>query len=378
VGVYHFMLDGVRVWLIDTPGFDDTNRSDSDVLKDIAYWLASAYTRKVHLAGIIYLHRITDVRMQGSALRNLRMFNELCGLNNLKSVILATTHWTHGEGKSVPESVGEARVKELEETKEFWGGMIERGSRVEKHDGSKASAIRTVSDLVNRHDPVTLGIQRQLVDEKRSLFDTDAGQALRRELIEDRKRAEAKLAELKLDMESALQEKDKKWQEQIKQDRANLEAKIQQGSQETEALKINIKKIAREKDVELREMQRRWEIERADWEAKLRKAMKEIEISKATKETEASKATEETEASKAAEETEASKATEGTKISMKKIEASKTLNWQRTATVYEYTDDLDDLDDIDPWDKRHKGYAKELERMERRQRRISYEVPWRL
>jgi hypothetical protein len=329
VGVYHFMLDGVRVWLIDTPGFDDTNRSDSDVLKDIAYWLASAYTRKVQLAGIIYLHRITDVRMQGSALRNLRMFNELCGLNNLKSVILATTHWTHGEGKSVPESVGEARVKELEEMKEFWGGMIERGSRVEKHDGSKASAIRIVSDLVNRHDPVTLGIQRQLVDEKRSLFDTDAGKALRRELIEDRKRAEAKLAELKLDMESALQEKDKKWQEQIKQDRANLEAKIQQGNQETEVLKINIKKIAREKDAELREMQRRWGIERADWEAKWRKARKEIE-------------------------------------------ASKALNRQTTAAVHEY------IDDLDPWDRTHKAYAEELKGWERRKRAIPHEVPWRL
>lgn len=287
VGVYHFMLNGVRIWLIDTPGFDDTNRSDSVVLKDIAYWLAGAYTKKVQLAGIIYLHRITDVRMQGSALRNLRLFNELCGSNNLKSVILATTHWTHGEGKSVPESVGQARVKELEKTREFWGGMIERGSRVEKHDGSKASATRIVSDLVSRHHHVTLDIQKQLVDEKRSLFDTDAGQALHRELIEERKKSEAKLVELKLDMQSALQEKDKQWQEQIKQDRVNLEARIRQGTQETEELKINLKKIAQEKDAQLREMERRFGIERAAWEAKLGElgaAMRVIDEYRAPKE----------------------------------------------------------------------------------------------
>lgn len=112
--MYHFTLRGVRIWLIDTPGFDDTNRSDTVVLGDIAFWLANAYSRNMQLAGIIYLHRITDVRMQGSALRNLRMFKELCGRDELRAVILATTHWTHGEGNSVPEEVGRARVEELE------------------------------------------------------------------------------------------------------------------------------------------------------------------------------------------------------------------------------------------------------------------------
>lgn len=276
VGVYYFMLDGVRVWLIDTPGFDDTNRSDAEVLKDVAYWLAHAYAREIRLAGIIYLHRITDIRMQGSALRNLRMFTQLCGSNNLKSVILATTHWTDKEGKSVPESVGQARVKELEETEEFWGGMIARGSRVEKHDGSKTSATKIVSGLVNRQTRVTLDIQRQLVDEHRNLYDTDAGQALQRELIEERKRSEARLAELKLDMDFALQEKDKKWQEQIQRDRADFEAKIHKGYTETEELKTDIKKIEKERDAQIQKLQRKWDEDRASLETQLEKAKREI------------------------------------------------------------------------------------------------------
>lgn len=271
------MLDGVRVWLIDTPGFDDTNRSDSAVLKDVAYWLASAYTKKIRLAGIIYLHRITDIKMQGSALRNLRMFMQLCGPNNLESVILATTHWTNEEGKSVSESVGQARIKELEETEEFWGGMITRGSRVEKHDGSRTSARKIVSDLVNRQIRVTLDIQRQLVDEHRNLYDTDAGQALQRELIEERKRSEAKLAELKLDMDFALQEKDKKWQEQIQQDRADFEAKIRKGYTETEELKIDMKKIEKERDAQIQNIQRKWDEDRTSLFTQLERAMREIE-----------------------------------------------------------------------------------------------------
>lgn len=37
-----FNLDGRRVVLIDTPGFDDTTRSDTDVLKMIAAFLATS------------------------------------------------------------------------------------------------------------------------------------------------------------------------------------------------------------------------------------------------------------------------------------------------------------------------------------------------
>jgi hypothetical protein len=35
----NFTLDGRRVLLVDTPGFDDTHRSDTDILKLIAAFL---------------------------------------------------------------------------------------------------------------------------------------------------------------------------------------------------------------------------------------------------------------------------------------------------------------------------------------------------
>jgi predicted GTPase len=37
-----FTLDGRQVVLIDTPGFDDTTKSDTDILKMIAGFLATA------------------------------------------------------------------------------------------------------------------------------------------------------------------------------------------------------------------------------------------------------------------------------------------------------------------------------------------------
>ena len=37
-----FTLDGRTVTLIDTPGFDDTTKSDTEILKLIAFFLANA------------------------------------------------------------------------------------------------------------------------------------------------------------------------------------------------------------------------------------------------------------------------------------------------------------------------------------------------
>jgi hypothetical protein len=254
--VYYFIYHGVRIFLVDTPGFDDTNRSDAEVLKDVAFWLAAAYTKETQLAGIIYLHRISDTRMGGSALRNLRMFTKLCGANNLKSVVLATTHWTNLEtGVTMSESTGQARVKELIETQGFWGGMVERGSRVVKHDGTKGGALKIVSDIIDRKVRVVLDIQRQLIDQHRDLNDTDAAQALQSELIAERKRFESKLADLKQDMEFAIQEKDEHWQKQIKEEQAKYQADIEKTHEETRKLKTNLEKISKEKDEQYRKLQ---------------------------------------------------------------------------------------------------------------------------
>ena len=40
-----FYLDNRRVVVIDTPGFDDTTRSDTDVLKMVAAFLETSYVK---------------------------------------------------------------------------------------------------------------------------------------------------------------------------------------------------------------------------------------------------------------------------------------------------------------------------------------------
>jgi len=128
----------LRVHLIDTPGFDDTNLSDVQILQNIAHWLSMSFKHGIKLSGIIFLHRIIDVKMADSARRNLLMFQKLW-----REILLlcnaCTTMWSQ-----VDEGTGSAREKELINTDEWWGHMYKKGSKIFHHTGgatgSKESA----------------------------------------------------------------------------------------------------------------------------------------------------------------------------------------------------------------------------------------------
>ncbi|KAF2971981.1 hypothetical protein GQX73_g1610 [Xylaria multiplex] len=211
VTVYPYKLSPSRtVYLIDTPGFDDTSRSDTEVLDAIATWLGDSYKNKILLHGIIYLHRISDVRMQGSAKRNLLTFKELCGEKALSKVILATTMWD-----KVAEQEGARREQELKERQEFWGWMISKGSTCHRLDNTAESKKRIVHLLADHDEPVATDIQTQLVDEQRRLDQTDreAQEALEEE--RDRytrmiKKAEKNTNALRSTMEELIARRDKK------------------------------------------------------------------------------------------------------------------------------------------------------------------------
>ena len=81
------------VYFADTPGFDDSTRSDTDVLKRIVSWLVAMRDKRIKLSGIIYLHRITDDRMGGTAWRNLRMLQNLVGEDKMANVVLVSNRW---------------------------------------------------------------------------------------------------------------------------------------------------------------------------------------------------------------------------------------------------------------------------------------------
>lgn len=163
------------VSIVDTPGFDDTERDDAEVLALITSCLATQYQLGIPLRGIIYLHRIIDPRMQGHALRNLQIFEKICGEGAFRNVVLMTTMWD-----LLPEEgTGYRMDQELRD--DFWSMMAANGSYITRFDGSKDTAVGMVVSLLSK-PPIVLDIQRQLEDNKIALHETTAGRFMLPEL----------------------------------------------------------------------------------------------------------------------------------------------------------------------------------------------------
>ncbi|KAJ8691725.1 hypothetical protein PTI98_011264 [Pleurotus ostreatus] len=167
-----FRLGDRTVRLIDTPGFDDTTRSDTDVLSMISAYLSTTYADGVRLSGIVYVHRISDFRMGGTSTRNFRMFRKLCGDDSLRNVVLVTNMWGQ-----VPLDVGEAREQELKQEDMFFKPVLDEGAQLKRHNNTLTSAHEILRSVAFK-DPVSLLIQKELVDENRDITETDAGEEL--------------------------------------------------------------------------------------------------------------------------------------------------------------------------------------------------------
>ncbi|KAL2797404.1 hypothetical protein BJX66DRAFT_335022 [Aspergillus keveii] len=265
VDVYAYEVSPVQtVYLIDTPGFDDTNRSDTEVLKEIARWLVASYKGKILLNGIIYLHRITDIRMQGSARKNLLMFRQLCGENALKRVVLVTTMWD-----KVPEDEASKREKELIDTPEFWGWMLEKGSSCQRHYNTEDSARIIVSDLASHAVPVTTALQAQMVDEKKKLGETSAGQELQSEMNKEKAKWAQERREIEDQLRLAIEQRDHEAEEMMREERDRYTKMIQKVENDTETLKATMNKLLAERDERVAEMETMLKLQQVEYNKQL-------------------------------------------------------------------------------------------------------------
>jgi hypothetical protein len=136
-----------------------------------------SYKNNRLLSGIIYVQSIADRRMGGTTIRNLRLFEGLCGKDPLKSVVVVTNMWG-----TVTLETGEAREQELMNDPDFFKSFREQGARFARHDGTKNSADQIVLSLISQtseKNPLT--IQIEMVDLKLLLDETAAAAQLTRD-----------------------------------------------------------------------------------------------------------------------------------------------------------------------------------------------------
>ncbi|KAL9040600.1 MAG: hypothetical protein Q9214_004423 [Letrouitia sp. 1 TL-2023] len=240
--VHRVQVDDMQVVLLDTPGFNDTYRDDADVLREIADWLATNYVEGHQLTAILYLHRITDVRITGSARRNLRVFKKLIGDFALSNVVLVTTMWD-----GIEQAIGVERERELVSNSLFWGDMVRAGSTVARFDKTRECAYNIIRLRLKTHTRI-LTIQEEMVDDKTTLAETGAGKEVLAEMTKLKFEHQKEMSQLRSDMKEALDKHDeaaakdltevsKRYRDEI----AGMEAQInalQSRSPETEALQI--------------------------------------------------------------------------------------------------------------------------------------------
>ena len=110
--------------------------------------------------------------MAGTPLKNLRMFEELCGKNTFRNVILTTTMWDE-----VDEETGEDREGELKS--KYWKDMLERGSTTDRFTRTRESAFNLIHPLISTaNERSSVLLQKELVDMGQKLPSTSAGRKL--------------------------------------------------------------------------------------------------------------------------------------------------------------------------------------------------------
>ncbi len=196
------------------------------------------YSKDIKLSGIIYLHRITDVRFSGSAHKNLSVFKKLCGDKFYPNVVLATTMWENLGSSGLSTTIGDQREKELQETSEWWGLMIGRGSKSFRHTDNKGSAMKIVDYLIGLRKRAVLEIQTQLIDEQKSLQDTTTGMEVEREIQQAKIKFAKDLKELKDEQRQALSDRDNEVAEMLRKQAEKTNEAIQRAEKSQQDLKI--------------------------------------------------------------------------------------------------------------------------------------------
>lgn len=227
-------MPGQNIFLADSPGFDDTFRNDATILQSINECLSSAFEDGHEIVGLLYLHPITEVRMKGSARKNLILFGKIVGMRNMSKTILVTTKW-HKDNEAMSGTF-ESRERELVENANFWKPLLDRGSSTIRFNDTMDSALQIVSSLCGSG-----GFIPQLVDEtvnrRMPLEYTAAGQEVNEDLEKAKKAHQQDLQDLKNQQLEAFKQKDHDTAKLIKEAQDEVREQLQQIESERKALR---------------------------------------------------------------------------------------------------------------------------------------------
>ncbi|TFK24906.1 hypothetical protein FA15DRAFT_704211 [Coprinopsis marcescibilis] len=172
-------IENRRLVLVDTPGFNNADVHDFDILQMMAGWLKSAYHKDFEISAIIYLFPLVAGVNPQKEERYLRVLRKVWGDDSTERVVLATTQWEIAGG--------DQDDREAELRGGFWKPMLELNASMTRLYNDRESAqglLRNVLENVASQEFVgfVLALQHELEAKRIKLHKTDAGKELRKEL----------------------------------------------------------------------------------------------------------------------------------------------------------------------------------------------------
>ena len=230
--------------------------------------LLDRYEKGSKLAGVIYIHRISDKRFTGITGRNFKMFRELCGDTTLKNVILVTNMW--GE---VSRDIGEAREDEL--TSDFFKPVLDKAAQMARHHNTAQSAHDIIRRIM-KNRPVTLQIQRELVDEHKDIVDTAAGGVINKELKEQIRKHQVELRMVQEEMMQAMKERDEEARQELEEESRKLQEEMERIKKDSEGMASNYAEEKERMETKMKQMEREAKRERERTEVEYNRQMADL------------------------------------------------------------------------------------------------------
>jgi hypothetical protein len=134
------------------------------------------YLKKEALAGVIYLHRISDNRFSGSAKRNLKTFQALCGTDYSPQIALATTHWAEEGTRRYQQDL--ARQQTFEQ--KWWNALHKKGAKIfTLLDDTPYQAEPIIDHILGiKGEDRNVLMQKEVGKDKKKVANTTAGKEL--------------------------------------------------------------------------------------------------------------------------------------------------------------------------------------------------------
>ncbi|KAL0635295.1 hypothetical protein Q9L58_005783 [Maublancomyces gigas] len=285
--IYETTIDNKMILLLDTPGFDDSEQTNLDILKEIVsnLYVFALRPTEVEVRGLIFLHDITETRLSGSQRMTWQILKAICGEGSMKNVLVGTTQWSsEGDRRFQNE---EKRERELHG--KHWNG-IHKSSRVVY--GDKENALQIIRDLLVK-PPVLLLVQAEMINPPHTVEATTAGRAampaafvemerLRKEITDQQRGSEEAIRQTE---ETHRKEKDSQMrgqeEERIKQVEAAQRREVEKHKEQCEREKAREREEQEQRARHEEEV--RGQVEEANRRAQAEEAQRQAEVEERTR-----------------------------------------------------------------------------------------------